>query len=103
MYSILQITTHVEIYTPIYIVTIWLHEQNIKKASLRSQRFLPAQDTPLRLIGPESTISAPHMHATMLELLLPHLRPDGRALDVGAGAHVWVAIQIVQGDFLNNE
>jgi protein-L-isoaspartate O-methyltransferase len=42
------------------------------------------QDQPVP-IGEEQTISAPHMHAEMLELLSPHLPEGGRALDVGAG------------------
>lgn len=45
---------------------------------------LPFQDHPM-LIGESQTISAPHIHAQMLELLSPHLPDGGRALDVGAG------------------
>lgn len=37
------------------------------------------------LIGESQTISAPHIHAQMLELLSPHLPEGGQALDVGAG------------------
>jgi protein-L-isoaspartate(D-aspartate) O-methyltransferase len=36
-------------------------------------------------IGYAATISAPHMHAYALELLLPQLRPGGKVLDVGSG------------------
>lgn len=43
------------------------------------------QDTPLP-IGYGETISAPHMHATCLELLRGHLRPGARVLDVGSGS-----------------
>ena len=43
------------------------------------------QDAPLP-IGYHETISAPHMHATCLELLRDHLRPGARVLDVGSGA-----------------
>lgn len=39
-------------------------------------------------IGAGQTISAPHMHAEMLELLAPHLDIGSRALDVGSG--VWL-------------
>jgi protein-L-isoaspartate(D-aspartate) O-methyltransferase len=39
-------------------------------------------------IGAGQTISAPHMHAEMLELLAPHLDVGSRALDVGSGAAV---------------
>ena len=44
-----------------------------------------AQDTPLP-IGYGETISAPHMHATCLELLRTHLKPGARVLDVGSGS-----------------
>eukprot|EP00884_Botryococcus_braunii_P005367 jgi/Botrbrau1/14831/Bobra.0278s0001.1 len=43
------------------------------------------EDRPIP-IGEEQTISAPHIHAEMLELLSPHLPEGGRALDVGAGS-----------------
>lgn len=51
--------------------------------------FVPAgtsayDDTPMQ-IGYNATISAPHMHATCLELLKEHLQPGMRALDVGSG------------------
>lgn len=42
-------------------------------------------DSPMP-IGYNATISAPHMHATCLELLEEHLQPGMRALDVGSGA-----------------
>ena len=37
-------------------------------------------------IGYGQTISAPHMHATCLELLDSKLRPGARVLDVGSGS-----------------
>uniref|UniRef100_A0A7S1WLQ5 Protein-L-isoaspartate O-methyltransferase n=1 Tax=Alexandrium catenella TaxID=2925 RepID=A0A7S1WLQ5_ALECA len=43
------------------------------------------QDSPQH-IGHGVTISAPHMHATCLELLEPFLRPGMRALDCGSGS-----------------
>ncbi|PSC68503.1 L-isoaspartate(D-aspartate) O-methyltransferase [Micractinium conductrix] len=43
------------------------------------------QDSPLP-IGYHETISAPHMHATCLELLRDHLKPGARVLDVGSGS-----------------
>lgn len=46
------------------------------------------QDAPLP-IGYHETISAPHMHATCLELLREHLRPGARVLDVGSGGVRW--------------
>ncbi|MQL93499.1 hypothetical protein Taro_026147 [Colocasia esculenta] len=42
-------------------------------------------DSPMP-IGYNATISAPHMHATCLELLKEHLQPGMHALDVGSGA-----------------
>lgn len=41
-------------------------------------------DSPMP-VGYNATISAPHMHATCLELLEGHLQPGMRALDVGSG------------------
>ncbi|EFN60177.1 hypothetical protein CHLNCDRAFT_133686 [Chlorella variabilis] len=46
---------------------------------------LQPADSPLP-IGYHETISAPHMHATCLELLRGHLRPGARVLDVGSGS-----------------
>lgn len=43
------------------------------------------QDKP-QLLGFNTTISAPHMHAHALELLKDHLLPGSKALDVGAGS-----------------
>lgn len=44
----------------------------------------PYHDSPMQ-IGYNATISAPHMHATCLELLENHLKPGMHALDVGSG------------------
>ncbi|KAH9823416.1 protein-L-isoaspartate O-methyltransferase [Melampsora americana] len=43
------------------------------------------QDRP-QPIGHGATISAPHMHASALENLLPFLKPGARVLDVGSGS-----------------
>jgi protein-L-isoaspartate(D-aspartate) O-methyltransferase len=45
----------------------------------------PYQDSP-QPIGFGATISAPHMHAEMLERLEPFLKPGNKALDVGSGS-----------------
>jgi len=45
----------------------------------------PYEDSP-QTIGFGATISAPHIHAEMLELLEPYLKPGNRALDVGSGS-----------------
>ena len=42
------------------------------------------EDSPMS-IGYNATISAPHMHATCLQLLEKNLQPDMHALDVGSG------------------
>jgi protein-L-isoaspartate(D-aspartate) O-methyltransferase len=47
-------------------------------------------DNPLP-IGFNVTISAPHMHARMLDLMAPHLGPGTSALDVGSGSGYIVA------------
>ncbi|XP_010248719.1 PREDICTED: protein-L-isoaspartate O-methyltransferase-like [Nelumbo nucifera] len=44
----------------------------------------PYVDSPMQ-IGYNATISAPHMHATCLELLKENLQPGMHALDVGSG------------------
>ena len=41
-------------------------------------------DSPME-IGYNATISAPHMHATCLQLLEENLQPGMHALDVGSG------------------
>jgi len=43
-------------------------------------------------IGHAATISAPHMHAHILELLEGHLKPGARALDVGSGSGYLLAV-----------
>ncbi|VVA25858.1 PREDICTED:-L-isoaspartate [Prunus dulcis] len=44
----------------------------------------PYVDSPMA-IGYNATISAPHMHATCLQLLEENLQPNMRALDIGSG------------------
>ncbi|KAK9278913.1 hypothetical protein L1049_028494 [Liquidambar formosana] len=44
----------------------------------------PYVDSPMQ-IGYNATISAPHMHATCLQLLEENLKPGNHALDVGSG------------------
>ncbi|KAL8735619.1 MAG: hypothetical protein Q9166_000788 [cf. Caloplaca sp. 2 TL-2023] len=46
---------------------------------------LPYQDSP-QPIGHSATISAPHMHASAAESLLPYLHPSARVLDIGSGS-----------------
>lgn len=47
----------------------------------------PYDDTPMA-IGYNATISAPHMHATCLQLLEENLRPGMHALDIGSGIYL---------------
>ncbi|VDK18479.1 unnamed protein product [Anisakis simplex] len=62
----------------------------IKKAMLEVDRGDFAPQTPYGDhpvgIGYAATISAPHMHATALELLKDHLKEGDKALDVGSGS-----------------
>lgn len=73
----------------------WLEAEHCVRAMLRvDRRDFVQQELPLRLIyqdrplpnGPTETISAPHMHATALQLLSAQLRPGARVLDVGSGS-----------------
>ncbi|KAK1752870.1 hypothetical protein QBC47DRAFT_453576 [Echria macrotheca] len=67
----------------------------VKEAFLKVDRAhyapsSPYEDSP-QPIGHEATISAPHMHATAVEHLLPYLvpsesRPAPRVLDIGSGS-----------------
>ncbi|KAI3624464.1 hypothetical protein CBS14141_002892 [Malassezia furfur] len=43
-------------------------------------------------IGYNATISAPHMHAHVAELLLPYLKPGSSALDVGSGSGYMLSV-----------
>ncbi|CAD6260501.1 unnamed protein product [Miscanthus lutarioriparius] len=48
--------------------------------------WVPLTSTVLCLLVSMQQISAPHMHATCLELLKDHLQPGMHALDVGSGS-----------------
>ncbi|KAJ5046482.1 uncharacterized protein L3040_003725 [Drepanopeziza brunnea f. sp. 'multigermtubi'] len=49
------------------------------------------EDSP-QSIGHAATISAPHMHASATESLLPFLRPGCRVLDIGSGSGYLTAV-----------
>jgi protein-L-isoaspartate(D-aspartate) O-methyltransferase len=51
----------------------------------------PYEDSP-QPIGHHATISAPHMHASACESLLPHLSPGSRVLDIGSGSGYLTAV-----------
>lgn len=62
----------------------------VQEAMLRVDRahyapHAPYQDSP-QGIGHRATISAPHMHASAAESLLPFLGPGAKVLDVGSGS-----------------
>ncbi|KQJ83180.1 protein-L-isoaspartate O-methyltransferase [Brachypodium distachyon] len=59
--------------------------ESMDRALFVSEGLTPYTDSPMP-IGYNATISAPHMHATCLELLKDHLQPGMHALDVGSGS-----------------
>lgn len=58
--------------------------ETIDRALFVPGGFQPYVDSPMP-IGYNATISAPHMHASCLQLLEKNLQPGMRALDVGSG------------------
>ncbi|KAL2023276.1 hypothetical protein VTK56DRAFT_3014 [Thermocarpiscus australiensis] len=78
---------------------LWRHQlithPEVKEAFLKVDRAhyapsFPYEDSP-QPIGHQATISAPHMHATAVEHLLPYIRPSEsnpapRVLDIGSGS-----------------
>ncbi|KAF2198174.1 protein-L-isoaspartate O-methyltransferas-like protein [Delitschia confertaspora ATCC 74209] len=67
-----------------------INSQRVKEAMLGVDRAhyapsSPYEDSP-QPIGHRATISAPHMHASACEALLPYLQPGSRVLDIGSGS-----------------
>ncbi|VDK70139.1 unnamed protein product [Litomosoides sigmodontis] len=67
-----------------------IKDERVRDAMLKVDRGdfttrTPYADHPVS-IGYGATISAPHMHASSLELLKDHLKEGNRALDVGSGS-----------------
>ncbi|KAF2096534.1 protein-L-isoaspartate O-methyltransferas-like protein [Rhizodiscina lignyota] len=67
-----------------------IESERVKKAMLGVDRahYAPAapyEDSP-QSIGHFATISAPHMHASACESLLPFLKPGSKVLDIGSGS-----------------
>ncbi|PKI66642.1 hypothetical protein CRG98_012984 [Punica granatum] len=58
--------------------------EKIDRALFVPEGTPPYVDSPMP-IGYNATISAPHMHATCLQLLEENLRPGMHALDIGSG------------------
>ncbi|KAL2045781.1 hypothetical protein N7G274_002212 [Stereocaulon virgatum] len=70
--------------------------ERVKNAMLSVDRahFCPTNpytDSP-QTIGYAATISAPHMHASAAESLLPYLHPTARILDIGSGSGYLTAV-----------
>ncbi|RKF54982.1 Protein-L-isoaspartate O-methyltransferase [Golovinomyces cichoracearum] len=63
----------------------------VDRAHYAPQR--PYEDAP-QPIGWGATISAPHMHASAAENLLPFLRPGARVLDIGSGSGYLTAVLV---------
>uniref|UniRef100_A0A0R3RQ76 Protein-L-isoaspartate O-methyltransferase n=1 Tax=Elaeophora elaphi TaxID=1147741 RepID=A0A0R3RQ76_9BILA len=67
-----------------------IKDKRVRETMLKVDRgdftvVTPYGDHPVS-IGYGATISAPHMHASSLELLKDHLKEGNRALDVGSGS-----------------
>lgn len=64
----------------------------------------PYEDAP-QPIGWGATISAPHMHASAAEALLPFLRQGARVLDIGSGSGYLTAVlaELVLGQDNDND
>ncbi|KAG4028772.1 hypothetical protein MFRU_019g00610 [Monilinia fructicola] len=75
-----------------------IHSERVRDAMISVDRahytpshHLAYQDSP-QSIGYAATISAPHMHASALEHLLPYLDDGKRVLDVGSGSGYLTAV-----------
>ncbi|KAF7876614.1 hypothetical protein EAF04_001700 [Stromatinia cepivora] len=63
----------------------------VDRAHFTPSQHLAYEDSP-QSIGHSATISAPHMHASALENLLPFLGEGKRVLDVGSGSGYLTAV-----------
>lgn len=73
-----------------------IESSRVQEAMLKVDRahFAPSsayEDSP-QPIGYGATISAPHMHASACEALLPHLGPGAKVLDIGSGSGYLTAV-----------
>ncbi|QSZ31983.1 hypothetical protein DSL72_001552 [Monilinia vaccinii-corymbosi] len=64
---------------------------SVDRAHFTPSHHLAYEDSP-QSIGYAATISAPHMHASALEYLLPYLEEGRRVLDVGSGSGYLTAV-----------
>jgi protein-L-isoaspartate(D-aspartate) O-methyltransferase len=65
--------------------------QQVDRAHYCPDRSYAYEDSP-QSIGHAATISAPHMHASAAESLLPYLKPGARVLDIGSGSGYLTAV-----------
>ncbi|KAF9731255.1 hypothetical protein PMIN06_004995 [Paraphaeosphaeria minitans] len=75
-----------------------IKSERVKEAMMKVDRahYAPShrdayEDSP-QPIGHHATISAPHMHASACETLLPYLQPGARVLDIGSGSGYLTAV-----------
>ncbi|KAF2011772.1 protein-L-isoaspartate O-methyltransferas-like protein [Aaosphaeria arxii CBS 175.79] len=73
-----------------------IESDRVKNAMLKVDRAhyapsSPYEDSP-QPIGHRATISAPHMHASACESLLPYLHPGAKVLDIGSGSGYLTAV-----------
>ncbi|KAF2252666.1 protein-L-isoaspartate O-methyltransferas-like protein [Trematosphaeria pertusa] len=73
-----------------------IESDRVKEAMLKVDRahYAPSyayEDSP-QPIGHRATISAPHMHASACESLLPYLKPGAKVLDIGSGSGYLTAV-----------
>ncbi|PSN62528.1 protein-L-isoaspartate O-methyltransferase [Corynespora cassiicola Philippines] len=73
-----------------------IETERVKDAMIKVDRAHYAPSTPYddspQPIGHRATISAPHMHASACESLLPYLHPGSRVLDIGSGSGYLTAV-----------
>ncbi|KAH6682676.1 protein-L-isoaspartate O-methyltransferase [Halenospora varia] len=65
--------------------------KKVDRAHYTPHQYAAYEDSP-QSIGHSATISAPHMHASATESLLPFLRPGSRVLDIGSGSGYLTAV-----------
>ncbi|KAK4438449.1 Protein-L-isoaspartate O-methyltransferase 1 [Sesamum alatum] len=79
-----EMVTHLQSYGVIKSQKVAEVMETIDRGLFVPEGTPPYVDSPMQ-IGYNATISAPHMHATCLELLENYLKPGMHALDVGSG------------------
>jgi protein-L-isoaspartate(D-aspartate) O-methyltransferase len=72
-------------------IKILTKELKVDRAHYCPDSYSAYEDSP-QPIGHAATISAPHMHASAAESLLPYLKPGARVLDIGSGSGYLTAV-----------